>query len=210
MKQTKFTLIELLVVIAIIGILASMLMPSLSNARARGQQAVCISNQKQIALATNMYAEESVIPDHSDNDGIGQWDDALEPFIGDKKNNIVLTCPSQKFINQTNSTINHYTFNPVAKGLPLSAVTNSDFVVSGDGASKPEFINSTKRAYTGFWQFDTNSVQSGPYEALINPSGLTRLPDYRHNQKAVMSYIDGHVNSISSSGLKNGLFHLNK
>jgi prepilin-type N-terminal cleavage/methylation domain-containing protein len=55
----SFTLIELLVVIAIIGILASILMPSLSMAREKARIAVEISNRKQIYTATVMYADEN-------------------------------------------------------------------------------------------------------------------------------------------------------
>ena len=58
MRRRAFTLIELLVVIAVIALLVSLLVPSLKVAKKLAQQAVCMSNQRQIALALNYYATD--------------------------------------------------------------------------------------------------------------------------------------------------------
>ena len=58
MKQ-NFTLIELLVVIAIIGILASLLLPVLGNARKSARKTVCISQHKQIGTALYAYPDDN-------------------------------------------------------------------------------------------------------------------------------------------------------
>jgi prepilin-type N-terminal cleavage/methylation domain-containing protein len=59
MKQRAFTLIELLVVIAIIGLLSSLLLPSLAKAKRKARMIEELSSAKQLLLGIQTYADES-------------------------------------------------------------------------------------------------------------------------------------------------------
>jgi prepilin-type N-terminal cleavage/methylation domain-containing protein/prepilin-type processing-associated H-X9-DG protein len=53
-----FTLLELLVVIAVVAILASLLLPTLASAKAKGHAIVCLNNHRQLILAWQLYADD--------------------------------------------------------------------------------------------------------------------------------------------------------
>ena len=58
-ERRAFTLIELLVVIAVIGVLAALLLPSLSTAKQKGHQVACLSNLRLLSMAARLYMDEN-------------------------------------------------------------------------------------------------------------------------------------------------------
>ena len=106
-KKSGFTLIELLVVIAIIGIVASLLLPTLQTIKRRALIVACQSNLRQIYTAVRLYLDDNeVMPvitlaygaeDHPnksrDPEGIPTLATALSPYTG---TNAIFRCPSDR------------------------------------------------------------------------------------------------------------------
>jgi prepilin-type N-terminal cleavage/methylation domain-containing protein len=108
-NKTGFTLIELLVVVAIIALLIAILLPSLGKAREKAKLAKCLSNLRQIGLASFMYQGEnngyfpmgSGSKEHPEDFVWWQTDRAadinkgsLVPYMGGTFNKKVFMCPS--------------------------------------------------------------------------------------------------------------------
>jgi prepilin-type N-terminal cleavage/methylation domain-containing protein/prepilin-type processing-associated H-X9-DG protein len=129
LTKRGFTLIELLVVIAIIAILAAILFPVFAQAREKARQSSCLSNLKQIGIASTMYVQDydetfpvwawnperqMARPDGTIYTGKVTWPMLYMPYI---KNDGVFRCPSD-------GTVRSSIGNTWGKPFPMSYGTN--------------------------------------------------------------------------------------
>jgi len=129
----KFTLLELLVAIAVIGILLTVLMPSLSKAREKARIAVCMSNQKQIAygLVTYSMANNSFLPHAYNFPTNYSWDDSISEHLGLKwldseksKNSNQINVPGWEIFKCPS---NNVTFNEIRRSYAVNKYNPTTF-----------------------------------------------------------------------------------
>lgn len=227
-SNVGFTLIELLVVIAIIAILAAMLLPALSRAKAKAQQTQCLSNIKQLQLAAMVYLTDfgDFFPDNDVGSptslaGPNAWiqgnvqqystppQDYATYWIATgtlwnyNKSHGIYRCPSsQAMVNSTTPHNRSYAISVWLSCKNINQTKNDAYAIE---ALKQTQVRNPSQAID-FMEENQISIDNGVIGIFSKTTaGIWNLPSNRHGNSGTMTFVDGHAEAWNWKGIVNTL-----
>jgi prepilin-type N-terminal cleavage/methylation domain-containing protein/prepilin-type processing-associated H-X9-DG protein len=230
-SRRAFTLIELLTVIAIIGILAAIVIPTLSSVRQTAHASVCLSNVRQIAMACTVYANDNKgrLPD-AGNGSDPLWARTLSSYINSTagQKTSIFVCPGTAIpveesanpysaANPTGDVVLTYGMHAglMPRGLPALSITQvkrpSEVILVADMCQDPNNKGWTPNSIE---QPSTFASQSGGRGGSVNlddlistatddDTGNNKWMRYRHKGRVNVGMIDGHAVAFTKGQVKN-------
>ena len=204
-----FTLIELLVVIAIIAILAALLFPVLSAAKAKAKRVTCLNNLKQVNMGIHLYASDNA--DTLPDEGMATYvlyKEAMKSYVGlhtvSSSQDHIFTCPMDTYYYNESTAVyvshglheeeSHDFSSYVFNGLNL--LTNYPNLayngpLPGIGGTKISSVRNSSRTVlvleaAGIMPYSWHNPQS------VSAGNIPMVND----SKNVVSFVDSHVDYI--------------
>jgi len=195
-RRRGFTLVELLVVIAIIAILAALLLPALAKARQKAWATACLSNVRQIGLASRMYADdhEDALP-RSSHQG-ESWVGSLQPYAGGTN---LWRCPRDaNKVRPYSYALNDFLL-PRAAGSDRADYSKSTSIPS---PAETLFLAECANAYAYVDHFHFGDPDDGDY----SPYGFaSEVGTTNHQNGANYLFVDSHAQFLTWNLVKQKL-----